>query len=112
MITRPLASTGIHVSALGLGWMGMSDVYGPADRQESIATIHAALGAGIVLLGVGSPAASRLRSCPPVASWALASPPTACFRAEAKSPRSLAHAGATASAKPWAPSTVSRKTCA
>ncbi|WP_372004928.1 aldo/keto reductase [Tistrella mobilis] len=39
--------------ALGLGCMGMSDAYGPADRDESIATIHAALDAGIFLLDTG-----------------------------------------------------------
>jgi pyridoxine 4-dehydrogenase len=33
--------------------MGMSDFYGPADRAESIATIHAALDAGITLLDTG-----------------------------------------------------------
>jgi aryl-alcohol dehydrogenase-like predicted oxidoreductase len=33
--------------------MGMSDLYGPADREESIATIHAALDAGITLLDTG-----------------------------------------------------------
>jgi hypothetical protein len=33
--------------------MGMSEVYGPADRGESIATIHAALDAGITLLDTG-----------------------------------------------------------
>ena len=38
---------------LGLGLMGMSDLYGPADRGESIATIHAALDAGITLLDTG-----------------------------------------------------------
>src|ERR1700684_3534265 len=38
---------------LGLGCMGMSDIYGPADRAESIATVHAALDAGIVLLDTG-----------------------------------------------------------
>ena len=38
---------------LGLGLMGMSDLYGPADRSVSIATIHAALDAGITLLDTG-----------------------------------------------------------
>src|SRR3954467_1739579 len=53
MTNRPLGTTGPHVSALGLGAMGMSDLYGPADRAESIATIHAALDAGITLLDTG-----------------------------------------------------------
>src|SRR5438128_1103055 len=53
MITRQLGSGGPLVSALGLGCMGMSDYYGPADRTESIATIHAALDAGITLLDTG-----------------------------------------------------------
>ncbi len=53
MITRSLGSTGPHVSALGLGCMGMSDLYGPADEAEGIATIHAALDAGITLLDTG-----------------------------------------------------------
>src|SRR3954470_20199940 len=51
--TRPLGTTGPRVSALGLGAMGMSDLYGPADRAESIATIHAALDAGLTLLDTG-----------------------------------------------------------
>lgn len=53
MLMRSLGATGVTVSALGLGCMGMSDYYGPADRTESIATIHAALDAGITLLDTG-----------------------------------------------------------
>jgi len=53
MDTRTLGSNGPAVSALGLGCMGMSDVYGPADRSESIATVHAALAAGISLVDTG-----------------------------------------------------------
>jgi aryl-alcohol dehydrogenase-like predicted oxidoreductase len=50
---RTLGSNGPSVSDLGLGCMGMSDLYGPADDAESIATIHAALDAGITLLDTG-----------------------------------------------------------
>src|SRR5262245_6563447 len=53
MEKRKLGSTGPTVSAIGHGLMGMSDFYGPADRSESIATIHAALDAGITLLDTG-----------------------------------------------------------
>ncbi len=48
-----LGDTGPEVSAIGLGCMGMSGMYGPSDRVESIATIHAALDAGINLLDTG-----------------------------------------------------------
>ncbi|MFC0633793.1 aldo/keto reductase [Brevundimonas balnearis] len=51
--TRRLGRTGPEVAALGLGCMGMSDFYGPADRDESLATIHAALDAGITLFDTG-----------------------------------------------------------
>jgi len=53
MEQRKLGLVGPTVSALGLGCMGMSDFYGPGDRSESIATIHAALDAGINLLDTG-----------------------------------------------------------
>jgi aryl-alcohol dehydrogenase-like predicted oxidoreductase len=53
MDTRTLGSTGPAVSALGLGLMGMSDLYGPANETEGIATIHDALDAGITLLDTG-----------------------------------------------------------
>jgi len=47
---RQLGTHGPQVSQLALGCMGMSDLYGPTDRGESIATIHAALDQGINLL--------------------------------------------------------------
>jgi aryl-alcohol dehydrogenase-like predicted oxidoreductase len=50
---RRLGTMGPAVSAIGLGCMGMSGMYGPADRRESIATIHAALDAGVTLLDTG-----------------------------------------------------------
>ncbi len=48
-----LGRTGPKVSAIGLGCMGMSDVYGPADEGEGVATIHAALEAGVTLFDTG-----------------------------------------------------------
>ena len=51
--SRQLGAQGPQVSALALGCMGMSGMYGPADEAESIATIHAALDAGITLLDTG-----------------------------------------------------------
>ena len=53
MEQRKLGTSGPTISAIGLGCMGMSDFYGPADRSESIATLHAALDAGITLLDTG-----------------------------------------------------------
>jgi aryl-alcohol dehydrogenase-like predicted oxidoreductase len=54
MKTRTLGKTGPIVSTLGLGCMGMSpDFYGPAEEAEGIATVHAALEAGITLLDTG-----------------------------------------------------------
>ncbi len=48
--TRTLGRAGLTVSSLGLGCMGMSQMYGAADRQESIATIHRALDLGVTFL--------------------------------------------------------------
>jgi len=48
-----LGRAGPRVSRVGLGLMGMSGVYGPADDAESVSTIHAALDAGVTLLDTG-----------------------------------------------------------
>jgi aryl-alcohol dehydrogenase-like predicted oxidoreductase len=53
MVQKQLGAAGPRVSAVGLGCMGMSGSYGVADRDEAIATIHAALDAGINLLDTG-----------------------------------------------------------
>ncbi len=50
---RQLGRHGPELSGIGLGCMGMSDFYGPADRAESLATIHAALEAGVTLFDTG-----------------------------------------------------------
>jgi len=52
MKTKSLGTLGT-TSAIGLGLMAMSDAYGHSDRDESLATIHAALDAGITLLDAG-----------------------------------------------------------
>ena len=50
MTTRKLGSAGLEVSAIGLGCMGMSQSYGPADEAESIATLHRAIELGCTFL--------------------------------------------------------------
>ncbi|MBP9147029.1 MAG: aldo/keto reductase [Thermoanaerobaculia bacterium] len=52
-LPRSLGDSGPAVFPLGLGCMGMSDFYGPADRAESLATIRTALDSGIELLDTG-----------------------------------------------------------
>ncbi len=53
MRTLSLGKNGPPVSRVGLGCMGMSGMYGPADRAEGVATIHAAMEAGVVMLDTG-----------------------------------------------------------
>ncbi len=48
-----LGSTGPEVSSIALGCMGMSGMYGATDEAESLATIHAAIEAGVNLLDTG-----------------------------------------------------------
>src|SRR5438309_5271720 len=48
--TRSLGRSGLTVSMQGLGCMGMSQSYGPADEKESIATVHRALDLGVFFL--------------------------------------------------------------
>jgi aryl-alcohol dehydrogenase-like predicted oxidoreductase len=53
MQVRQLGRSGPEVSAIGLGCMAMSGMYGPADRTAAIATVHAALDAGVTLFDTG-----------------------------------------------------------
>ena len=53
MKTHQLGKTGPVVSAFGLGCMGMSDMYGPSDRAESLATFDAAVEQGMTLIDTG-----------------------------------------------------------
>ena len=53
MQTRRLGRTGPDASPIGLGRMALSGVYGPADRDEGVATVRAAIDKGITLLDTG-----------------------------------------------------------
>jgi aryl-alcohol dehydrogenase-like predicted oxidoreductase len=49
MQTRILGDRGLVVSALGLGCMGMSGIYGDTDENEAISTLHQAIPAGVAM---------------------------------------------------------------
>ncbi|KAA3511912.1 aldo/keto reductase [Agrobacterium vitis] len=53
MQTVQLGKSGPQTSRLGLGCMGMSGMYGPSDRTESLATLHAAIDSGVTLIDTG-----------------------------------------------------------
>ncbi|MUZ64398.1 aldo/keto reductase [Agrobacterium vitis] len=53
MQTVKLGKSGPQTSRLGLGCMGMSGMYGPSDRTESLATLHAAIDSGVTLIDTG-----------------------------------------------------------
>lgn len=59
---RRLGSTGPETSPIGLGCMALSGVYGPADRDEAVATVRAANDKGITLLA--GPAAGPAPAMP------------------------------------------------
>ncbi|HSD81121.1 MAG TPA: aldo/keto reductase, partial [Solirubrobacteraceae bacterium] len=50
MQSRELGHSGLTVSAVGLGCMGMSEFYGPGDERQSVATIHRAIELGVTFL--------------------------------------------------------------
>src|SRR3712207_159827 len=50
MHARTLGRTGPAVGALGLGCMGMSEIYGPVDEAEAVRTIHRAIDLGVTML--------------------------------------------------------------
>jgi aryl-alcohol dehydrogenase-like predicted oxidoreductase len=52
-VVRKLGAAGPEVFPLALGCMGMSGIYGASDEAESLATIHAAMDAGINLIDTG-----------------------------------------------------------
>lgn len=53
MLSKTIGPQKLKISEIGLGCMGMSDFYGPADEKESISTIHKALDAGINWIDTG-----------------------------------------------------------
>lgn len=70
--SRQLGSNGPRVFPLGPGCMGMSDLYGPADEAESVATIHTALDAGVTLLDTGDSTRPDTTNCSSVERCAIA----------------------------------------
>ena len=67
MQTRQVGRSGLEVSALGLGCMGMSEFYGPSGEAEGIDTIHRAIELGVTFLDIPPTSESRFlcRGLPP-----------------------------------------------
>ena len=84
MQIRKLGRSGLNVSALGLGCMGMSEFYGERDDTESIATIHRAFELGITL----SRYRRRLRSATRTRNWSAT--PSKASATKSCSPPNLA----------------------
>ena len=78
MQTRELGRSGLFVSALGLGCMGMSDFYGAGEEAESIATIHRAIELGVDFLDTAERA--RTSNIDTRAAWIDPCSCAACWR--------------------------------
>ena len=131
--TRALGAQGLQVSELGLGCMGMSQSYGDADDDESIATIHRALDLGVNFLdtadvyGAGTPTrswsarrsrAAATRSCSRRSSASCATPTTRPSHGINGSPdyvrsacERVAAAGSASTTSTSTTSTASTRTC-
>ena len=101
MERRQLGSDGFITSALGLGCMGLSQGYGPADDDQSVRAIHRAIELGVfVAIGIGDARCGAVSSFGPcvakrrVASVVVKPSGVVCKRAQVSSADKACHAGA------------------